>query len=103
MSYTQRSYGYIVVLKNPFTKKQRDDLMEEFWEKGIDSKIGLTYDGNCVYYDFGQDTDERDIYVDFNTFVFKIVEKRVRVLGNDERFLQIKLEPISEDEQRSNN
>ena len=48
-------------------------------------------------------TDERDIYVDFNTFVFKIVEKRVRVLGNDKRFLQIKLEPISEDEQRSNN
>ena len=48
-------------------------------------------------------TVERDIYVDFNTFVFKIVEKRVRVLGNDKRFLQIKLEPISEDEQRSNN
>ena len=62
MSYTQRSYGYIAVLENPFTKEQRDDLIEEFWEKGIDSKIGLTYDGGCVYYDFGQDTDERDVY-----------------------------------------
>ena len=61
MSYTQRSYGYIAVLENPFTEEQRDDLMEEFWEKGIDSKIGLTYDGNCVNYDIDQDTDEIDI------------------------------------------
>lgn len=41
---------------------------------------------------------ERDIYKDFSTNIFRIKEKKLRVLGNDKQFLQVKLEPVSEQE-----
>lgn len=37
---------------------------------------------------------ERDIYKDFSTNIFRIKEKKLRVLGNDKQFLQVKLEPV---------
>ena len=72
-----------------------------FWDRGNGNKIfeniflkycNLLNIGDS--FEFEDYNSERDILRDFNTFIFKITDKKIRVLGNGEDFLEFKLEPV---------
>lgn len=60
MSSIDHSYGFIAVLEIPFSKEEREVIVERFWED--ESNLNITYDGQCVYCDFNKDGDEGSIY-----------------------------------------
>ena len=60
MSSIDRSYGFIAVLETPFSKEEREAIKECFWKDK--SNLNITYDGQCVYYDFNKNGDEDSIY-----------------------------------------
>ena len=60
MSGIDRSYGFIAILETPFSEEEREAIEERFYEDK--SNLSITYDGQCVYYDFNKDGDENSIY-----------------------------------------
>lgn len=74
----------------------------KFWDRGNGAKVieNLLVDYLCFLsvndlLEFENWYYERNIYNDFSTDVFRIKEKKLKVLGNGKKVLQVKLEPVS--------